>query len=91
MPEKYNDMKPQIEVKFNTVRCWENCPLCGKSFKPDMMRPWPFLSGSWRPICETCAAEYDLHYPYPVRASARGASAAPKARPRADGGVRRDP
>jgi len=61
---KTTDMKTQIEIKFNTVMCWENCPLCSRSFKPDMMCAWPFLQGSWQPICEICAAKYDLHYPY---------------------------
>lgn len=62
------DMKIRIEIKLNTVRCQENRPLCGNSFKPEMMCAWPFLGDSWHPICERCAAERDLHFPYPCPA-----------------------
>ena len=55
------DTRTHIVIKFNTVRCRETCPLCGNTFKPQMMCAWPFLEDSWRPICERCATKYGRH------------------------------
>src|ERR1019366_6472172 len=52
-----------IEVKLNSVRNTEWCPLCSR-YVSVYWGPWPFLRGTYRPICCNCAAERGVQEPY---------------------------
>ena len=53
----------EIEVKLNNLSNKEWCPFCDR-FVCIEWGPWPFLRGTYRPVCPDCAAERGVREPY---------------------------
>lgn len=45
-------------LRANNAAVRGDCPICGISFKPDIGL-WPFVPGSWTPLCPDCATGRD--------------------------------
>jgi hypothetical protein len=52
-----------IEVKLNNLSNHEWCPLCDRYVNVDC-GPWPFMRGTWRPVCSDCAEARGVLEPY---------------------------
>lgn len=47
--------EPEVEVIHNNAACLSTCGVCRSQFKP-AVGDWPFLKGTWEPVCLSCAA-----------------------------------
>lgn len=47
-----------IVLKWNNTCCNAPCPVCDEGFKPSWGF-WPFLEGTWTPVCLDCTKEVD--------------------------------
>jgi hypothetical protein len=47
----FDENGPVEELRDNNAAVKEHCAICGRQFKP-FIGDWPFLKGTWSPICE---------------------------------------
>lgn len=54
-PAEAGAAQPEIEVLHNNAACLSTCGVCRSQFKPPV-GDWPFLKGTWEPVCASCEA-----------------------------------
>jgi hypothetical protein len=55
--------KPIVEVKLNNCATHEPCALCGDD-ADSAVGPWPFVRGTYEPVCTDCARHHGFREPF---------------------------